>query len=320
MPELDDATAPLSARTPAAGCMGKPPQTRSGRGPQAGPPDMRLPAGFLAICQPLARSLARRRVLFIAEPDAPNVHALRGAARRLQAAVSLFDAVLHPRDARWMRRELNALTGRLGRLRDLDVFLSRLADLPKTPDGPEAQAEAAVLREAARSRRAACEKAVAALRSARATILVDGVEAWLFEAAADLSPKASLSANARPALQALHDDVRGAGRHLTRLGAERRHALRSRVKILRYSAEAIAQMDGVAAAHPYLAALTALGHQLGDLNDDAVGARLEKKLSGRAGVSLSGRAHSAHRQDLAAAWAAFTTAVPSWAPDARRGD
>lgn len=308
-------TAPEPAAPRTAGRAGRRSRKLAARSnnPDVGRDSPSLPAGFLAVCGPLASDLVRRRELFIAEPSELNVHALRGAARRLQAAISLFEEVLHPRDAKWLRAELKALVRRLGRLRDLDVFLSRVSNSRRKHYAPDTRPEDLLLGEATQARRVEVASAVAAFRSARAALVVGGIEGWLFEAAAELEPKDSLSDHAVPALQRLHGRVREAGRNITRLRARRRHALRLLVKRLRCSAEAIAQLYGIGAADPYLAAVAALGHQLGEMNDDEVGAQLANALFDGAGASKSTRAHArSQREKLADTWKGFIAAPPFW--------
>ena len=66
--------------------------------------------------------------------------------------------------------------------------------------------------------------------------------------------------------------------------ADARHALRIRVKRLRYACDSFAGCFSAAAVEPYLAALEALQDDFGELNDIAVGRRLLAELGGEPSV------------------------------------
>ena len=285
------------AKTPAAGADR--PATASGGG---------LRAAFLAVCRPLASDLACRRTVFLAEPQAANVHALRGAARRLRAGVWLFSVALPARDTDWVRRELKWLARQLGVLRDLDVLLERIATVQHGHYRGHTQPKDPLPGLATLARREAAVAALAALRSARATVLVDGFEAWLFEAAGDLDETAEAAGLVIPALRALDAEVHAHGRHIGRLRPRRRHALRGQVKTLRYATEAFVVLAGRPAGGAYLETLADLSHVLGALNDDAVGAALSEKMT----PDAEPRPKTARRPRLKAAWTAFATAPRLW--------
>ena len=64
--------------------------------------------------------------------DAEAIHHSRVATRRLRAAVAVVEPILSKRHARRLTRPLKRLRRRLGPLRDLDVMLDHLAELPPT--------------------------------------------------------------------------------------------------------------------------------------------------------------------------------------------
>jgi CHAD domain-containing protein len=267
-----------------------------------------LQAGFLAVCRPLASDLARRRQAFLAEPDDLNVHGLRGAARRLRAALWMFGPALPPPDAKWAQRELKWLVRRLSALRDLDVLLEGIVIAKRQNWGPQTRSEDLLFGLVTLARRDSVAAAVAALRSARASVLVDGLEAWLLEAAADLDGDVAVEGLVLPALRDLDAQVRADGRHITRLHARRRHVLRGDVKVLRYASEAFAQLSGREPIDAYFIALSDLSGILGDLNDDDVGAHLVERLA-PGGTAPS---HPSRKARLKAAWAAYEASTPTW--------
>ena len=75
----------------------------------------------------LARMFARVPGV-IAGEDPEEVHAMRVAARRARAAWRIFGDGFEPEAVRGYRRDLRAIGGRLGAVRDLDVLLEILAD------------------------------------------------------------------------------------------------------------------------------------------------------------------------------------------------
>ena len=61
-----------------------------------------------------------------AADETENVHQLRVATRRAMAAMQIFDALLAPRRAGWMNKQLKRIRQAAGNARDLDVLAERL--------------------------------------------------------------------------------------------------------------------------------------------------------------------------------------------------
>jgi CHAD domain-containing protein len=220
----------------------------------------------------------------------------------------MFGGTLPPRDAKWAQRELKWLVRRLSGLRDLDVLLERIVTAKRQNWGPQTRSEDLLLGLASLLRRDSVAAAVAALRSARASVLVDGLEAWLLEAAADLDGGVAVGSLVLPALRDLDAQVRADGRNITRLHARRRHLLRGDVKVLRYASEVFAQLSGREPIDAYFVALSDLSGVLGDLNDDDVGAHLVERLA----PGATAPSHPSRKARLKAAWAAYEAATPTW--------
>ncbi len=67
--------------------------------------------------------------------DPENVHQLRVATRRAMAAMQIFDALLAPRRALWMNKQLKRIRQAAGNAHDLDVLAERLRRR-EAPDRP----------------------------------------------------------------------------------------------------------------------------------------------------------------------------------------
>ncbi|HEY2356125.1 MAG TPA: CHAD domain-containing protein [Phenylobacterium sp.] len=288
---------------------------RSKGGPAAGETSLR--EGFLELCGPLVGDLLQRRSMLLQQPSPANVHALRGALRRMRAALGLFGDLLPAGDVKWIRRELKWFTRELGLLRDLDVLVARL-DALESRFTPQTRPEDLMVGLAKQARRQAETSSLVAASSARASMLAFALGDWCARAAGALADDRSLNSCADPSLFAQHARITRDGAHIGRLGSRARHRLRRRIKCLRYSAESLARVKGVVIERAYLATLIRLSQLLGDMNDDHVGAQLVQTLSsGTCADDLwppDARRRAAQRKELKAVWAAFETGKPPGRP------
>jgi triphosphatase len=97
--------------------------------------------------------------------------------------------------------------------------------------------------------------------------------------------------------------------------ARRRHALRIRVKRLRYGCEFFAPCFPPQAVQPYAKALRGLQDLLGELNDIAVARRLLRKMGREVPPGLERREKRLNGK-LRAAWEGFEKQRPYWRPAA----
>lgn len=194
----------------------------------------------------------------LSSDDAEYLHQLRVGLRRLRALVGAFRA-LEP-ESRPIKRRLRAFGPVLGAARDRDVFLEAF---------PSAAASAA----RARARDAA--RALVASASFNEALL--RILRWI-EEAPWRSVERPLTAFAADALERLHGKALKAGQRMTWSDAPERHALRIRVKRLRYAADAFADCFPPSAVRAFLAALETLQDDFGALNDIAVARRLMGEL------------------------------------------
>lgn len=218
--------------------------------------------------------------------DPEYLHQLRVGVRRLRAALNVFRGTLREEEARALRRHLRALTRVAGPARDWDVHARRLP----TRLRPTAE----------RQRRAA----YAALRR-----VLRAPQPWL--------PPRGLPATQPPLPQFAAAALERAERKARKLGARldwsrpgKRHALRIRLRRLRYAAEFLHGAFPDADAAPFVRSLKHLQDLLGELNDLEVARRLQAALTGekpRRGVRAARLL-----EQLPAAWETFLTAPRFW--------
>ena len=214
--------------------------------------------------------------------DPEYLHQLRVGARRLRAALRVFRGTMREVDVRTLRRALRRLSAVTGPARDWDVYARR--------------------RPAARRRRAAAH---AALRR-----LLSGMQLWLLPRA---KPRARqpLPEFARGVLDELDRvALRSGGIDWTRAG--KRHALRIRLRRLRYAAEFLAGAFRAPEHELLIGILKHLQDLLGELNDFAVARRLERKLKGKAPRRAPGARERQLIAQLPVAWRRFAAAPRFW--------
>jgi triphosphatase len=191
-----------------------------------------------------------------------------------------------------LRRSLRKLSPKLGAARDWDVLAQRLS----AARAPGLLAQAKVQRDKARqtARRAIESKAFARLLAESRAIAAAGSTQGLAQFGA-------------AALERAH-------RKLLKLGkidwndAAGRHALRIRLKRLRYSCEFFAAAFPARQASPYIGALKELQEVLGELNDIEVGRRLLDFDADEAALLRT----------LETVWPRFLDRPPFWRAPARR--
>jgi triphosphatase len=217
--------------------------------------------------------------------DPEFLHQLRVGSRRLRAALRESRELWRKNDVRALRRELRRLSAAAGPARDWDVLHEKLP---------------ARLKARASSPRRAAQHAL------RGTLLK--LELRLPRAKRDPGPP--LAQFAREALDRMHRKLLERRRGTDWDDAERRHALRVRVRRLRYVAELLEAAFLGADARPLVASLKRLQDTLGELNDIEVARRLLRDL----GAPASGSAHRerALLERLPSDWRAFAAAPRFW--------
>ncbi|MEX0638208.1 MAG: CHAD domain-containing protein [Burkholderiales bacterium] len=194
----------------------------------------------------------------LASRDPEYLHQLRVGMRRLRAALYAFCGTMREADVRALRESLRRLARVAGPARDWDVYTRRLP---------------ASLRPAAeRRRRAAYADMRRALCAPHSWLLPRGLAGG----------RQPLPAFARAALARADRNALKKGGRIDWSKADGRHALRIRLRRLRYACEFVRGAFQERDAEPLIRSLKNLQDLLGDLNDLEVARRLSEELSGNA--------------------------------------
>ena len=211
--------------------------------------------------------------------DAEAVHRMRVASRRMWEVIALFRATL-PDGTRALRGELGWARRALGDVRDLDVQIAELESEARSAGGVAALAP--LIARLAGERDAARVRMREALDTARFEALLAGLDAAIGELGSggtNGAGEVSVGAGAARVLTRRMAQVRRRG---DRLDAEtpdtELHALRIRVKRLRYALEFLAPLYPQAAAR-LLPRLVALQDGLGRRQDAVIAARQFRMLA-----------------------------------------
>jgi len=256
-----------------------------------------------------------------------GVHQVRVALRRLRTLLGAYRPYLSPQVMAHVNAERRWLQRHLGPAREWDVFIEETLDpaLAHVADRDEARA---LRRIALGLRNAAYAEARSTLRDARLTDFVLRFEGWL-----DSGEWSNASAEAldRPVseladrvLAKSYDRVETLAEHGGTLSDEEVHALRIRIKTLRYTADFFASLYDRAAADRLLAATRAIQDILGQFNDAVVGQTLLGRIESRA-LGRPGAAHvleqvrhhlvaatACDRDELVGAWRQIERAGKFW--------
>lgn len=252
-------------------------------------------AGLVESFQEIGRSVLRHMAAnepAVKAADPEGVHQMRVGVRRLRAAIAVFSELLECKQTEQIKRDLKWLAGKLGPVRDLDVFLKGRIDSfagadPAMPGLPELRSEAIYRRDIA------ANSAKDAIESARYRRLVLAVLEWIEDGKwlKQVRPGGD-DRTIKEFAARLFDRRTGKARKKARrageLNARQRHKLRIAIKKLRYSLYFFESVFGhghrAKALSRYKKYLQALQDSLGALNDITV----HQKLAGRIASGGSG--------------------------------
>ncbi|MDQ2696213.1 MAG: CHAD domain-containing protein [Pseudomonadota bacterium] len=211
-----------------------------------------------------------------------GVHQMRVAMRRLRSCLRLFRPLIPREASAALVEDIRWLSGVLGPVRDWDVFMGEGVEAMRQAF-PGRRGLAVLHRKAQALRQAHCAALGRCLDDVRLCRMYLSAGAWLAERGwgQALSPvqrreiQTPALAFAVAVLKKNHRRVIRGGEAFARLSAGERHALRIRIKRLRYGVEFLASLfaDPPAAA-AYAKALAGLQDCLGVMNDAAVAGRL----------------------------------------------
>lgn len=268
--------APRKWRTPALGAR-----------PSVRPAVAALFSAALAQVEVNARGVAQ-------STDPEYLHQLRVGLRRLRTLQRAFKV-------KGTKRRFRKLKPALAAARDWDVFCGWLENASVSPE----------LKAVARRKRAAARHRARSVLSSRAfDEFVRRARRCMHET--KISPLKEVRAQA---LESFHRKALRTERRIDWQDEEDRHALRIRIRRLRYACEFFAAFFPRAPSAAYLRRVQALQDILGELNDVAVARRLLKDLKAQPPTQLQrreGRLIAA----LGPAWAAFEKRRPFWNPAA----
>ncbi|MFO1111765.1 MAG: CYTH and CHAD domain-containing protein [Bradyrhizobium sp.] len=214
-----------------------------------------------------------------------GVHQMRVGVRRLRAAIWVFSDLLRCKQTEAIRSDLKWLAGKLGSVRDLDVFLATRVKHLETADPPIAGLGDLVA-ELEYRRAVAAEAAKSAIASTRYRLLVLNALEWIEDGAwLRLRPELR-NRRIRPFASGLFDrrvaKARKRASDIGKLNVHDRHQLRIAMKKLRYSIYFFESLyNGHAnrkALSSYKQCLGSLQDNLGALNDIAVHQRMVTRL------------------------------------------
>ena len=224
----------------------------------------------------------------LAGKDPEYLHQLRVGTRRLRAALRVFRGTMQRKDERALLRTLRKMADASGPARDWDV------NAPRLPMRLRA--------EAARRRRAS---------HAQLRRVIGAVQLWMLPRGL-AATRPALDAFAREALESLDRKATRKGRGIDWKRAGQRHALRIRLRRLRYTSEflsgAFPGRDSEALVH----SLKQLQDLLGELNDLEVARRLTRELTGKRRPASPTVREQALLRQLPRAWERFAAAPRFW--------
>jgi CHAD domain-containing protein len=234
----------------------------------------------------LSHAEANRPAVLDAQVE--GVHQMRVAFRRLRSSLKTFRSLIPREASAALVEDIRWLNGYLGPARDWDVFLEEgmapiFAHFPRKRSLSLFQNKAAAIRQ--RHHQTLC----AALEQPHYPLLLQRFADWLDRRAwrDGLSDEQRqrlaepVPAFSTPLLEHNHRRVVKRGEAFTELSVEERHALRIRIKELRYALDFFSSLYSLPAVKTYLGAMSGLQDCLGIMNDITVARRLlhEAKLN-----------------------------------------
>lgn len=216
--------------------------------------------------------------------DPEGIHQMRIGVRRLRAAISVFSDLLRGKQTEQIKCDLKWLAGKLGPVRDLDVFVESKV---KRLDGAELRIPGLpeLVSELVYRRALAAEAARNAIASARYRFLVFNTLEWI-ENGDWLKKSRQGEQRIKPFATHLFKrrtrKARKKSQHIGRLDPHRRHKLRIAMKKLRYSIhffESLFEAESQKSLSRYKECLKVLQDNLGALNDIAVHQKLAANIA-----------------------------------------
>ena len=248
------------------------------------PPRATLQTAFQTISRSILHHIAANEPAVSAGlPE--GIHQMRVGVRRLRAALWVFSDMLRSKQTEAIRKDLKWLAGKLGAVRDLDVFLATRLKCLESSDPPIAGLGDLVA-ELEYKRAVAAEAAKAALASARYRLLILNTLEWIEDGAWLRLRPALRQQRIKPFAARLFSrriaKAKKRARGIRELSVQDRHDLRIALKKLRYALYFFESLfQGAASRRALLRHRDCLGSlqdSLGALNDIAVHQRIIVRL------------------------------------------
>ena len=249
---------------------------------------------------------------------------------RRRAAISVFKEILAGRQTQTVKNKLKWLTGELGAVREIDVFIKRIVK-----DASKKQANGTgvgpMIQDFEKQRSSAMRKAKAVVTSSRFHRLLIDIAAWIetgdWQRNEDHSKQRlrerPVADAAVAELRRRWKKIRKRGAKLAKLDAARRHRLRIAAKKLRYASEFFANVfppkKSTRRQKKFVVKLEAMQDALGDLNDISIHEQLAKRTI-ESNRSRSERIERRSKKAFAAGrlWGREAARVESVSTDAER--
>ncbi len=295
------------------------------------PPRANADEAFGSIISHCLRHMTGNWAAVVEARDAEGVHQMRVALRRLRSALSLFAAPFRPAMAP-LEDEVRWIGSVLGRARDLDVLLDEVYKPAAEAHGDDMRLRALAELVSERQERAWGEL-LAALGSERFRALVFETSAatllrpWAQAAVGGGEALLPAAVFARERLQARYARVHKMGKRIGELNETERHALRIKLKKLRYAVDFFASLWPKRRTEAFRERLGALQDVLGQMNDAAVARALVADILAAQSNTADAQAvayaagvvvgwHVGHLREraekLEKRWLLFTAATPPW--------
>jgi inorganic triphosphatase YgiF len=235
-----------------------------------------LAYAFQVIGRSVLRHIAANEPAVLAG-QAEGVHQMRIGVRRLRAAIWVFSELLGCKQTETIKHDLKWLAGKLGSVRDLDVFLDGKVKRLAAAEPPIAGVTD-LTRELDYRRALAAESARTAVASSRYRLLIFNALEWIEDGTWLRRSRAHRNRRIKPFAADLFErrtkKTRKRANKIHKLDVHDRHKLRIAVKKLRYTIYFFESLFGGSAHAKALARykdhLESLQDKLGALNDIAV--------------------------------------------------
>ena len=244
-----------------------------------------LTTAFQEIGRSVLRHIAANEPVVLAgQPE--GIHQMRVGVRRLRAAIWVFSKLLRCKQTENIKHDLKWLTGKLGPVRDLDVFLNTKVNRLANAE-PPITGLADLVGELDYRRALAAEAAKSAVGSSRYRLLIFNTLEWIEDGTwLKRSSPARTDQRIEPFVTDLlmrrTKKTKKRAKKLRNLNVHDRHKLRIAMKKLRYTIYFFESLFGgsknAKALSRYKDCLESLQDNLGALNDIAVHHKMVTKL------------------------------------------